>query len=628
MPTGYNGKILRVNLSTGAFAEDNLPEIVYRLYMGGSALSLYYLLKEQKPGVDPFGPENKLIFMSSVISGAPLPGLTRYTVAARSPLTGAFGEAEAGGFFGPELKMAGFDGIVIEGQSPRPVYLWIKDSKVEIRDGTKIWGKDTGEVETLIREELGDPRIRIAQCGPAGERLVRYACVLNELKHANGRTGLGAVMGSKKLRAIAVRGTQRLALASPEKVQEIGKKVVELIKEAPLAQNLKKYGTPFFVMPLNNSGILPTRNFQAGQFEGAEAISGETMTETILVKPEGCYACAIQCKRSVKVEGKYAASPQYGGPEYETVAALGSFCGIADLAAIAHGNELCNRWGIDTISTGVAIAFAMELTERGILTAQDTDGIDLRFGNVDGMLEMIRKIAFREGFGNILAEGVLRAAQKIGRGAEAYAMHIKGQELPMHDPRGKKGLTLSYATSPTGADHIEAPHDTSFLSESFMLKAAKPAGVLEPTSALELGPRKIRQFVHTQMIWNFFNSLGVCNFAAAPYTAFPLVSLAEAVEAITGWNTSLYELMELGERTVTMARLFNLREGLSSKDDYLPERLYEPLEKGTPREKVITKDEFAQALKLYYEAMGWDPQTGVPTEGRLSFLGLDWLIKK
>jgi aldehyde:ferredoxin oxidoreductase len=207
-------------------------------------------------------------------------------------------------------------------------------------------------------------------------------------------------------------------------------------------------------------------------------------------------------------------------------------------------------------------------------------------------------------------------------------MHIKGQELPMHDPRGKKGLTLSYATSPTGADHIEAPHDTSFLSENVMLKAAKPAGVLEPTSALELGPRKIRQFIHTQMIWNFFNSLGVCNFGAAPYTAFPLVSLAEAVEAITGWNTSLYELMELGERTITMARMFNIREGLSAKDDYLPERLYEPLEKGTAREKLITKDEFAQALKLYYQAMGWDPQTGVPTEGRLSFLGLDWLINK
>jgi len=617
-----------VDLSEGKIDEETPSEIVYRMYMGGSALSLYFLLKEQKPGVDPLGPENKLIFMSSVISGAPLAGLTRYTVAARSPLTGAFGEAEAGGFWGPELKMAGFDGLIVEGRSPRPVYLWIKDGKAEIRDASKLWGKDTGEAERLIREELGDQRIRVAQCGPAGERMVRYACVVNELKHANGRTGMGAVMGAKNLRAVAVRGTQRLPLANPEKVQEIGKRVVELIKEAPLAQNLKKYGTPFFVMPLNNSGILPTRNFQAGQFEGAEAISGETMTDTILVKSEGCYACAVQCKRAVKVEGKYKATPEYGGPEYETVASLGSFCGIGDLAAIAQGNELCNRWGLDTISAGVCIAFAMECTERGILSSKDTDEIDLRFGNADAMLAMIRKIAFREGFGDILADGVQRAAQKIGQGSEKYAMHIKGQEVPMHDPRGKQGLTLSYATSPTGADHIEAPHDTSFLTETSMLKAAKPAGVLEPTSAMELGPRKIRQFVHTQQIWNFFNSLGVCNFAAAPYTAFPLVALAEAVEAVTGWNTSLYELMELGERTITLARMFNIREGLSSKDDYLPERLFEPLEKGTPREKRFTHEDFAQALKLYYQAMGWDPQTGVPTEGRLAFLGLDWLFPK
>jgi aldehyde:ferredoxin oxidoreductase len=270
----------------------------------------------------------------------------------------------------------------------------------------------------------------------------------------------------------------------------------------------------------------------------------------------------------------------------------------------------------------------MECTERGILISKETDGIDLRFGNVDGMLEMIRKIAFREGFGNILAEGVKRAAEKIGKEAEKYAYHIKGQELPMHDPRGKHGLTLSYATSPTGADHIEAPHDTSFLTDGPMLKAANPAGVLEPASALELGPRKIRQFVHNQQIWNFFNSLGVCNFAAAPYTAFPLVKLAEAVEAITGWNTSLYELMELGERSITMARMFNMREGLSNRDDNLPDRLYEPLEAGTPREKRITREDFNKALKLYYEAMGWDSQTGVPTEGRLSFLGLGWLINK
>ncbi len=626
MPTGYNGKILRVNLTTGVMSDETPSEVTYRTYMGGSALSSYYLLKEQKAGVDPLGPENKLLFMSSVLSGAPLPGLTRYTVAARSPLTGAFGEAEAGGFFGPELKMAGYDGVIIEGKSPKPVYLWIKDGKAEIRDASKIWGKDTAEAERLIREELGDNRIRVAQCGPSGEKLVRYACVVNELKHVNGRTGMGAVMGSKNLRAIAVRGTQKPTFADPEKVREIGKKVLELLPQSTLAQNLKKFGTPMFVMPLNNSGILPTRNFQKGQFEGAEAICGEKMTESILVKSEGCYACAVQCKRAVKVEGKYKADPKYGGPEYETVAAFGSYCGVDNLGAIAQANEICNQYGLDTISAGVAIAFAMELMEKGIISAKDTDEIDLRFGNADAMLAMLRKIAFREGFGKLLGEGVVIAARKIGKGSEKYAMHIKGQELPMHDPRGKQGLSLSYATSPTGADHIEAPHDTSFLTEGPALKGSRPAGVMETVPAMEMGPRKVRQFAHTQAIWNSFNSLGVCNFAAAPYTAFPLVTLAETVEALTGWNYSMYELMELGERTVTMARMFNVREGLSSKDDYLPDRLYEVLEPGTPREKKITREDFAKTLRLYYQAMGWDPVTGNPTEGRLSYLGLDWLI--
>lgn len=623
---GYNGKILRVNLTEGTLAEETPAEVIYRKYLGGSAMSLFFLLKEQKPGVDPLGSASKLFFMSSVVSGAPLAGLPRYTVAARSPLTGAFGEAEAGGFWGPELKSAGFDGVIVEGRSPNPVYLWIKDGKAEIRSAANLWGKDTGEVERLIREELGDGRIRVAQCGPAGEKMVRYACVLNELKHVNGRTGMGAVMGSKNLRAIAVRGTHRLEMADPEKVREIGKKVVELIKVAPLAQNLKKYGTSLNVMGLHNTGILPTRNFQAGQFEGAEAISGEKMTDTILVKSEGCYACAVQCKRAVKVEGKYAAAPEYGGPEYETLASLGSLCGIGNLEAIAHGNEMCNRWGLDTISTGVCIAWAMECTQRGILSRQDTDGIDLRFGNTDGMLEMIRKIASREGFGDILAEGVRRAAEKIGKGAGEYAMHIKGEELPMHDPRGKQGLGLGYALSPTGADHIEAPHDTLFTTDNWVFREAKPVGVLEPMSAMELGPKKIHQFACTQQIFSFFNSLGVCNFAAAPYSGFKLPLLAEAVEAITGWNTSLYELMEVGERMTTMARVFNIREGFSAKDDRLPERLFEKLEPGTPREKGIMREDFAKAIKLYYEAMGWDGKTGIPTDGRLSFLGLEWLI--
>jgi aldehyde:ferredoxin oxidoreductase len=626
MPHGYNGKIMRVDLGKKATTVESPSETIYRRYMGGSALSLYFLLKEQKPGVDPLGPENKLIFMSNAMSGVALPGLTRYTVAARSPLTGAFGEAEAGGFWGPELKLAGFDGVIVDGCSPEPVYLWIKDGEAEIRDASKLWGKDTEEVQTLIREELGDKRIRVAQCGQAGEKLVRYACVLNELKHVNGRTGMGAVMGSKNLRAIAVRGTGEISMADPEKVKQIRKEFAELLPKSALGPTFKKLGTPVFLMGLQVAGILPTRNFKVGKFEGAEAISAETLEKTVLEGPKGCYSCPVLCKRTVRIEGKYSAKPEYGGPEYETLASLGSFCGIDNLEAICHGNELCNRWGLDSISTGVNIAFAMECTEQGILTRNDTDKIDLRFGNADGMLEMIRKIAFREGFGDILAEGVRRAAEKIGKGAERYAMHIKGLEAPLHDPRGKYGVGLSFALSPTGADHIEAPHDTSFVTDNIMLNAMKPLGVLEPMSATEMGPEKVFQFAHTQKVFSFNNSLGICNFSAVPYSAYTLPVIAEAVEAVTGWNTSLHEIMEVGERAITMARMFNVREGFSSKDDYLPDRLFEPLEEGTVQEKRIDREEFAEGLRLYYEAMGWDSKTGFPTDGRLAYLGLGWLI--
>ncbi|MCF8129901.1 MAG: aldehyde ferredoxin oxidoreductase family protein [Deltaproteobacteria bacterium] len=626
MPYGYNGTILRVDLSKKSISEEHPPEVVYRKYMGGSALALYYMLKELKPGIDPLSPENILVFMSNVTSGIPSPGLTRFTIAARSPLTGAFGEAEAGGFWGPELKMAGFDGIIINGRSEDPVYLWIKNGEVELRDASRLWGKDTGEVQQLIREELGDNHIRVAQCGQAGENLVPYACVLNELKHASGRTGMGAVMGSKNLRAVAVRGTGKIAMAQPEKVKELTREAIDRIPKSPLGNQLKRFGTPVFVMGLQNGGILPTRNFQEGRFEGAVSISGEAMEETILQGPKGCYSCPVRCKRSVKVEGKYSATPEYGGPEYETLGSLGSLCGIDDLAAISHGNEICNRWGLDTISTGVSIAFAMECTERGILSRDDTDGIDLRFGNTDGMITMIRKIAFREGFGDILANGVKSASQKIGKESEPYALHVKGQEVAVHEPRGKFGVGFSFALSPTGADHIEIPHDTSFVADNALLESIKPLGEIEPLSATELGPKKVCQFAHTQQICSLYNSLGICNFAAVPWSAYTLPMITDLVKAVTGWNTSLFELLELGERAITMARMFNVREGISPGEDALPDRFFEPLHKGEPDEKRLDRNAFSKNLRLYYEAMGWDPQTAVPTDGRLAYLRLEWLI--
>ncbi|MCX5822712.1 MAG: aldehyde ferredoxin oxidoreductase family protein [Deltaproteobacteria bacterium] len=627
MPYGYNGKILRVDLTSGTVTVEEPGEIVYRTYLGGGGLASYYLLRELKPGIDPLSADNILVFASSVISGVPIAGMVRYTVAAKSPLTGAYGEAEAGGFWGPELKFSGFDAVIINGKAERPCYLWINDGKVEIRSAEKIWGLETGPAQEMIREELKEKRARVALIGPAGENLVRYACVVNELKHINGRTGMGAVMGSKNLKAVAVRGTNKMEIHDPEKFRELSRNLTELIGQHGPSKVLRKLGTSQFVMSLNTQGILPTRNFRTGFFEGAEKISGERMTETILKREEGCYACSVRCKRVVEVpSGPYATSGNYGGPEYETLSSLGSLLCIDDLAAIAKGHELCNRYTLDTISTGVAIGFAMECFEKGILTQADTEGIEFTFGNPDAMVKGIEWIAFRkQGLGNLLADGVKAAAAKLGRGSEKFALHIKGQELPMHDPRGKTGQGLSFAVSPTGADHVRAPHDTPFQAPGPLLGRIAPLGILEPVDAREMGARKARNFTYLHFVWSLYESLGVCNFVAGPVLALTLPKLVEVVQAVMGWETSLWELLKVGERTVNMARVFNLREGFGRKDDTLPDRLFEPLESGALQGKGIDRREFEELLTLYYEAMGWDPKDGVPTRGRLAELNLFWL---
>jgi aldehyde:ferredoxin oxidoreductase len=476
--------------------------------------------------------------------------------------------------------------VVITGKAAKPSYLWIHNGKVELRSAEKAWGLETGPAQEKIREEVKEKRARVALIGPAGEKLVRFACVVNELKHANGRTGMGAVMGSKNLKAIAVRGDSKPEVKDVEKFLELAKSLTEQINTHGPNKVMRKLGTPNVVMALNAQGILPTRNFHTGVFEGAEKISGEKMAETILRGEEGCYACAVRCKRAVEVaSGPYATTPIYGGPEYETLGSLGSLLCIDDLAAIAKGNELCNRYTLDTISAGVAIGFAMECYENGILTKEDTEGIEFRFGNVDAMIKGLEWIAFRKNrLGDLLAEGVKIAAEKIGKGSEKYALHIKGQELPMHDPRGKTGQALSFAVSPTGADHIEAPHDTPFATPGPMLARIAPLGLLEAIPTLDFGPKKVRITPISSSSGPSSNSWGVqlCRWSI---WALPLQQAGGVVTAVTGWETSLWELLKAGERTVTMARVFSLREGIGRKDDTLPDRLFEPLESGPCREK-------------------------------------------
>ena len=622
MPNGYNGKILRVDLERESIEVEEPNEILYSRYLGGGTLALYYLLKELKPRTDPLAPENILIFSGSVISGTPAPGLSRFSVAAKSPLTSAFGEAEAGGWWIPELKFAGFDAIHIRGRAKRPVYLWIHEGETEIRDASPIWGKFSKETQEEIRRELKDDRIRIALIGPAGERKVRSACILNELKHVNGRTGLGAVMGSKNLKAIAVRGRKRMEVADEESVKRLTRWLKDTYEEPYFS--IGNLGTSRVTTMLSEQGILPTLNFREGSFAEADAISGETMSKTILVRRGTCYGCFVRCKREVEVGAPYFVDPIYGGPEYETVAAFGSMCGIGDLGAISKANQLCNAYGLDTISTGGLISFAMECYEKGILTRRETSGLELQFGNTEAMLRMVEMIGEREGIGDILADGMLSAAEKIGKGAEDYAIHVKGMPVPFHEPRGKIGVGLGYAVSATGPDHMEYPHDPFWATEAG-IALLRPLGIFEPVDVFDLGPQKVRIFVYLQQYWNLLNSLGVCMFTAKPFGTQTLNGIVDYVKAVTGWETSLFDLLKVGQRHANMARIFNLREGFTARDDTLPDRFFRPMEGGTLKGKKINREEFSKGLGTYYEMMGWDPETGVPKKAKLAELDLDWL---
>ena len=618
MASGITAKLLHIDLTSRTTRIEEVPEVTVRTYLGGGALAAHILLRELAPGVDPLGPGNVLVFMTSVINGLSLSGTNRYTAAAKSPLTGGYGESEAGGWWGPELRAAGWDGVVVQGKAERPTYVWIKDDRIEFRDASAYWGQLSGEVQDGLEAELGDKRIRVLQCGVSGERGVRYAAIVNQLKHFHGRSGLGAVMGSKNLKAIVVRGSKPPAASDKDGAKQ---KLVWFKDHYDRGKDrFHQLGSSSGVLALEASGILPTRNFRDGSFEGARDISGQKMRDTILVNRGTCYACAVACKREVEVK-ELGVTPKYGGPEYETLAATGSLCGINDLNALALINQLYAQYVLDSISTGAAIAFAMECYEQGIVTRQMTGGLELTWGNVDATIALIHQIGKREGFGRLLGEGVKRAAAELGRGAERFALHVKGQELPMHDPRGKKGLSLAYALSPTGADHMEAPHDPLYAGFHPQGHPMGVLGLIEPLDPLDLDAKKVRAFFETQKVWSFYNSVGMCDFVGAPLNVMELTPLVDYVNSVTGWNMSLYEAMKVGERNNTLARVFNNREGFGPGDDVLPDRLHEGIANGALKGSKVDRDQFLAARRTYYEMAGWDAN-GRPTVTKLAELGI------
>jgi aldehyde:ferredoxin oxidoreductase len=621
VPCGYQGKILHVDLATGGIDIEQPDERFYRKYVGGSAMGAYYLLKHTPAHADPLGPENTLSLMTGVVVGAPVSGQSRVVATAKSPATDLVGDSQAGGFWPAELKFAGFDGIVIHGEAEEPVYLWIEDGEAELRDAEHLWGRFTADVEDAIREELGDERIQVIQCGPAAEKGVRFSALINYANRANGRTGMGLVMASKNLKAVAVRGHKRPEMADPNAVRKLGKWGVDHFEESDI-YGLGLLGTAQTVTPQNRTGGLPTRNWTSGVFQGADAISGSRMSETILKDRDTCYGCVVRCKRVVETTGgAYEIDPRYGGPEYETLATMGSYCGVSDLEAIAYANQLCNMYGMDTISCGATIAWAMECYEQELIGPDQTDGIELRFGNADALAETVRRMGERAGFGRVLGEGSARAAEILGVGQE-LVVAVKKQEYPAHMPEAKRSMALIYAVNPFGADHQSHQHDPTY--RGYPDRMAE-LDLLDPQPSKVLNPEKVRFAVYTQRWNSLVDSATVCQFVWGPsWQLYDPNQLVDLFRGVTGWDVSLWELMKVGERRLNLLRAFNAREGVGAEADTLPAKMTIPLQGGPSDGVAVTQEEVEEAKALYYQMAGWDG-AGRPTRAKLEELALGWV---
>lgn len=615
---GYGGKVLRINLSEQTAKEEELPLQVAQDFIGGAGFGIKYLFDEVKGGADPLGPENKLIFASGPLSGTSVPCASRMAVTAKSPLTGAVGMALTGGYFPVELKFAGYDALIVEGKAAAPTYVWIKNGDVRFRSAKKVWGMKTTDTQQIIKNELNDQNVRIACIGPAGENQIKIASIINEWR-AVGRKGLGAVMGSKNLKAIAIRGTGKVQVADKEKLKAAKGAFTKAMKESHvLYPAFAKIGTPMVVDHTCATGIFPTKNYtETGQYAPADKI-GVDVQMTRNVGKEHCYGCPVGCSQlKLAKTGSYAGILSEG-PEYETMYSYGGVTGVENMDAIIAADRLADELGLDTISSGVAIAFAMELYEKGILTKEDTGGLELNFGNDEAMVTILKQMAFREGIGDLLADGAKAAAEKIGKGSDKYAMHVKGLELPAYDVRGAKAHGLNYATAYTGADHnrgyafqeifgIPVPHEVDRFA-------------VEGKGKLTKWNQDVRTATtDAPTMCAFLLDMAVAGIATQ--------NTADLLEAVTGLVYTPDDIMQAGERINNLARAFNVREGFTRADDTLPERLLtEPLPGGASKGHFISKDELNQMLDEYYTERGWNIETGAPTSEKLEELGLGYVV--
>ncbi len=619
MSNAFVGQILRVNLTSGTINVENLDPAWARQTLGGAGLATRYLFELTSPGIDPLGPENPLIFMTGALTGTPSASASRYSVVAKSPQTNYWGQSNSGGFFGPALKWSGFDGVIFEGASSTPVYLTILDGKAELHDASHLWGMSVPECDDRLQAEISRS-VTVSCIGPAGENLVRYAAIMNNKGRAAGRTGMGAVMGSKRLKAIVCGGNRHISLSDAEGFKRVTKRQHEYMDESLLKIGFDTFGTNMIADMVNVRGGYPTLNWQKGSFEQIDNVNAQAETDQVLVEGVRCFACPVACGRGTEIrEGKWKGA-RGEGPEYETMDTLGAMCGVDDLNAITMANYRCNELGLDTISTGATISFAMECYQKGILTPEQTGGIPLEFGNPDLVVDLVEKIGKREGVGDLLAEGSMRMADRLGGGSQHFAMHVKGLELPAYDPRAAKITGLGYVTANRGGDHmngyIQGP---TFIDIPFMI--VDESTIRNPLVA---DPQDARVLIEMENALSVLDALGGCKFMGILLSANEIVDL---VQTATGWDFDLAEFRKCGDRLQTMARAYCVREGLRREDDILPGRLMgDPLPDGPAKGMVLDRSSLEKMKDAYYEVRGWDVTTGIPTPAKLRELELDYLI--
>ena len=619
MSYGFMGQLLRVNLSDQKITIEAINQAWAKQYVGGAGLATKYFYEEVPAGVDPLAPENKLIFMTGPLTGTASASASRYSVVAKSPQTGLWGQANSGGSFGPALKRSGFDGIIFEGASAAPVILQIIDSQAKLLDASQLWGMTVPKTEDALQESASQ-KLTVAAIGPAGENLVRFAAIMNNKHRAAGRCGLGAVMGAKKLKAIACAGSQVVQIANKEKFQVAANKQFSMIDESMLKVGFDTFGTNMVADFVNVRGGYPTLNWQKGVFDEIDEVNAQAIMDTVFVEGTHCFACPISCGRGTEIkEGKWQGD-RGEGPEYESTCTLGSMCGVSDIKAITKANYLCNEYGLDTISTGATIAFAMECYQKGILTKNQTDDLALNFGDGDLVVDLVGKIARREGIGNMLAKGTKALSEELGAGSEKFAMHVKGLELPAYDSRAAKITGLGYVTANRGGDHmtsyIQGP---TFIDVPFLI--VEDSSIRNPFQA---NPEEAQVLVDMENAMTVLDAFGGCKFMGMLLPANELIDLYTHA---TGEAFTTEDFRKAGERIYNLTRAICIREGATREDDTLPERLTaQPLPDG-PAEGMVNELEMLELMKdAYYDFRGWDRSTGIPTPEKLQELELEALI--